>query len=107
MTGMISTKFGETQMHVGDTLRVHSKVEEGDKVRVQIFEGILIRARGRGENQTFTVRRIGAGGIGVERTWPLNSRSLVKIDVKKKASKVRRSKLYYLRDLTGREAVRV
>lgn len=104
---MISAKFGETDMHIGDTLRVHSKVEEGGKVRIQVFEGILIRIRGRGENITFTVRRIGAGGIGVERTWPLNARSLVKIDAKRKATKVRRSKLYYLRDLTGRSAVRV
>ncbi|OGE37612.1 50S ribosomal protein L19 [Candidatus Daviesbacteria bacterium RIFCSPLOWO2_01_FULL_39_12] len=104
---MISTKFGETDLHIGDTLGVYSKVEEGGKVRVQTYEGILIRARGRGENKTFTVRRIGVGGIGVERTWPLDSRSLVKIDVKKKAAKVRRSKLYYLRDLSGRSAVRV
>jgi len=104
---MISTKFNETDLHIGDTLRVHSKVEEGGKVRIQVFEGILIRARGRGENKTFTVRRIGAGGIGVERTWPLDSRSLVKIDVKKKTTGVRRSKLFYLRDLTGKSAVRV
>lgn len=107
ISAMISTKFGETDLHIGDTLRVYSRVEEGGKVRVQVFEGILIRARGRGENITFTVRRIGAGGIGVERTWPLNAKNLVKIDVKKKAIKVRRSKLYYLRDLVGREAVRV
>ena len=104
---MISTKFNDQNIHVGDTVRVYSKVEEGGKVRVQVFEGILIRARGRGENKTFTVRRIGAGGVGVERTWPLDSRSLVKIDVKKKNSGVRRSKLYYLRDLTGKSAVRV
>ena len=107
ITQMISTKFGETDMHIGDTIRVHSKVEEGGKVRIQIYEGILIRARGRAENKTFTVRRIGVGGIGIEKTWPLDSRSLVKIDIKKKASKVRRSKLYYLRDLSGRSAVRV
>lgn len=104
---MISAKFGVQDIHVGDTLRVHSQVLEGAKARNQIFEGILISLRGRGENQTFTVRKIGVGGIGVERTWPLDSRSLVKIEVKKKASKIRRSKLYYLRDLTGREAVRV
>ena len=104
---MISGKFGESDIHIGDTLRVHSKVVEGPKTRVQIFEGILISLRGRGENKTFTVRKIGAGGIGVERTWPLDARSLVKIDVKKKAEKVRRAKLYYLRNLTGREAVRV
>lgn len=104
---MISDKFGETDLHIGDTLRVHSNVVEGDKTRVQVFEGILIRLRGRGENKTFTVRRVGAGGIGVERTWPLDARSLVKIDVKKKTTGVRRSKLYYLRDLAGKEAVRV
>ena len=81
---MISTKFGETEIHIGDTLRVHSRVVEGLKTRVQIFEGILIRLQGRGDNKTFTLRRIGAGGIGVERIWPLNASSLVKIDVKKK-----------------------
>lgn len=104
---MISVKAGETNLHIGDTLRVHSKVVEGEKIRVQVFEGILIRIRGEGANRTFTVRRIGSGGIGIERTWPLDSRHLVKIEVKKKADKVRRSKLYYLRNLTGREAVRV
>lgn len=104
---MISAKFGETDIHIGDTLRVHSKVVEGEKTRTQVFEGLLIRIKGRGENMTFTVRRVGAGGIGVERIWPLNSNSLVKVEVKKKATKVRRSKLYYLRNLAGREAVRV
>ena len=104
---MISTEISGQKIHVGDTLRVHSKVVEGGKARVQVFEGILIRLRGRGENKTFTVRRIGATGIGVERTWPLNSTSIVRVEVKKKAGRVRRSKLYYLRDLTGRSAVRV
>ena len=82
----------------GDIVRVHQKVQEKGKTRIQIFEGILIRLRGRGVNKTFTVRKIGAGGIGVERTWPLESNSIVKIEIKKKATKVRRSKLYYLRD---------
>ncbi len=104
---MISTKFGEIDIRVGDTVRVHSKLVEGDKIRVQVFEGILIRIRGRGENQTFTVRKIGVGGIGIERTWPTDARHLVKIEVKKKTSGVRRSKLFYLRDLTGKEATRV
>lgn len=72
---------------------------EGEKVRVQVFEGILIRLKGRSENMTFTVRKIGAGGVGVERTWPVNSNSLVKIEVKKKAGRIRRSKLYYLRNI--------
>lgn len=96
---MISAKFGETDLHIGDTLRVYSKVVEGEKTRTQAFEGVLIRIKGRGENMTFTVRKIGAGAIGVERTWPLNSTSLVKIEVKKKASGIRRSKLYFLRDI--------
>ncbi|MBI2597013.1 50S ribosomal protein L19 [Candidatus Daviesbacteria bacterium] len=104
---MISAKFNDTDIHIGDTVRVHSKVIEGAKTRIQIFEGILIRLKGRGENRTFTVRRIGAGGIGIEKIWPLDAKVLVKIEVKKKNSGVRRSKLYYLRDLTGKQAVRV
>lgn len=104
---MISAKYNETDLHIGDTLRVHSKVVEGTKTRVQVFEGILIRIKGRGENRTFTVRKIGAGGVGVERTWPMDARSLVKIEIKKKTTGVRRSKLYYLRNLAGKEAVRV
>lgn len=104
---MISAEFGELKIHIGDNLRVHSKIEEDGRSRIQVFEGILIRLKGRGENKTFTVRRIGVGGIGVERNWPLNSRHLVKIEIKKKASGVRRSKLYYLRNLSGREAIRV
>lgn len=104
---MISVGVGDQNIHVGDTVRVHTKVVEGAKSRVQVFEGILISLRGRSENKTFTVRKIGAGGIGVERTWPLDSRSIAKIEVKKKAGKIRRSKLYYLRDLVGKSAVRV
>lgn len=104
---MISGKFGETNLHIGDTLRVSAQIIEGGKTRVQTFEGILIRMRGRSESKTFTVRRVGAAGVGVERTWPLDARNLVKVEVKKKASGIRRSKLYYLRDLTGKEAVRV
>lgn len=104
---MISAQIGEQNIHIGDTIRIHNKVVEGVKTRIQIFEGILIRLRGRDVNKTFTVRKIGAGGIGVERTWPLNANAIVKVEVKKKAGKVRRSKLYYLRDLTGKSAVRV
>ncbi len=104
---MISLKVKDTDLHIGDTLRVSTQVVEGSKTRIQVFEGILIRMRGRGENATFTVRKIGAASVGVERIWPVNSKNIVKIDVKKKATKVRRSKLYYLRDLTGKSAVRV
>ena len=104
---MISGQIKDTDIHIGDTLRISSQVVEGTKTRTQIFEGILISLRGRGENATFTVRRISAGGIGVERTWPVNAKSLVKVEVSKKSSGVRRSKLYYLRDRVGRAAVRV
>lgn len=104
---MISAKINDIEMHIGDTVAVHSKVTEGVKTRVQIFEGILIRIQGRQENQTFTIRHIGAAGVGVERTWPINASVIVKIEVKKGSSNVRRSKLYYLRELTGKRAVRV
>lgn len=104
---MISTQIGDVQIHIGDVLRVHSQIIESGKTRVQVFEGILISLRGRGENASFTVRKIGAGAIGVERTWPLDSKSIIKIEVKKKAAKVRRAKLYYLRDRIGKEATRV
>ena len=95
---MISAKINNVDIHIGDILRIHSKVIEGAKTRIQVFEGVLIRLRGRGENATFTVRKIGVGGIGVERTWPLDSKSIDKIEVKKKTTGVRRSKLYYLRN---------
>ncbi len=104
---MISVDFNDVNTHIGDTVRVHSKVVEGAKTRVQVFEGILIRIQGRGENKTFTVRRVGAGGLGVERIWPVNANSIVKVEIKKKADNIRRSKLFYLRDLTGKSAVRV
>lgn len=104
---MISGKIIDTEVHIGDTIRVHTKVVEGAKTRIQIFEGILIRLHGRGENATFTVRRVGTGGVGVERTWPVNSNIIVKVEIKKTGAHVRRSKLYYLRELTGKSAVRI
>lgn len=104
---MISASLNNTDLHIGDTLRVHSNVVEGNKTRIQVFEGILIALNGRGENQMMTVRHIGTGGIGVERKWPLNGKSIVKVEVKKNAKHVRRSKLYYLRGLTGKKATRV
>lgn len=104
---MISAKVGSTDLHIGDTIRVHSTVVEGVKQRIQVFEGILIALNGRGENQMMTVRRVGAGGLGVERKWPLDSKLLTKVEIKKKTKGVRRSKLYYLRYLKGRQATRV
>lgn len=104
---MISAKINSTNIAIGDTVRVHTTVIEGNKSRVQVFEGIIIALSGRGENQMMTVRHIGAGGVGVERMWPLDAKSIVKVEVKKQAVNVRRSKLYYLRNLTGRQATRV
>jgi large subunit ribosomal protein L19 len=104
---MISAQFGEQELNIGETLRVSYNIVEGGKTRVQTFEGLLISMRGRAENKTFTVRRIGDRGVGVERIWPLDSKSIVKIEVVRKPKKVRRAKLYYLRDLTGKAAQRV
>jgi len=89
-------KWQKIEFHVGDTVKVHQKIKEDKKVRTQIFEGIVLSIRGKGENKTFTVRKIASGGIGVERIWPLATPWITKIEVKKKG-KVRRAKLYYLR----------
>jgi len=86
----------------GDTVRVSVKVVEGEKERIQVFEGVVIRKRGAGASASFTVRRI-SYGVGVERTFPLHSPRIDKIQVMKRAT-VRRSKLYYLRDLAGKAA---
>ena len=90
----------------GDSVRVNVKITESGKERTQAFEGTVIAVRGAGDSKTFTVRKIGTGGIGVERIWPLNSPHLQKIEVKKKG-KVRRAKLYYLRSRKGKAALGV
>lgn len=87
----------ETEARVGDLISVYQKIEEEGKTRTQVFEGILIAVRGRGENKSFRVRKISADGVGVERIWPLISPWITKIVVKKKGGKVRRAKLFYLR----------
>lgn len=86
----------------GDTVRVHVKVVEGTRERIQIFEGVVIKRRGSGISETFTVRKI-SYGVGVERTFPLHSPKIDKIEVKRRG-KVRRAKLYYLRNLRGKAA---
>lgn len=90
------------EFKAGDTIAVHYKVKEGDKERVQIFEGVVIRVNGGGIAKTFTVRKVTAG-VGVERIIPVNSPSIEKIEVKR-IGRVRRSKLYYLRGLSGKKA---
>jgi large subunit ribosomal protein L19 len=87
----------------GDTVRAMVKVVEGNRERLQAFEGVVIRRRAGGLNENFTIRRISANGIGVERTFPLHSPRLERIEVVR-YGKVRRAKLYYLRGLTGRAA---
>lgn len=87
---------------VGDTVAVHVKVREGDKERIQIFQGLVIGRKGGGVAETFTVRKI-SSGVGVERIFPVQSPLVTKIDIKARGY-VRRAKLYYLRDLTGKKA---
>ncbi|UQS83479.1 50S ribosomal protein L19 [Bombilactobacillus thymidiniphilus] len=86
----------------GDTVRVHAKVVEGSRERIQIFEGVVIKRRGIGISATYTVRKI-SSGVGVERTFPLHSPRVAKIEVVR-YGRVRRSKLYYLRALRGKAA---
>lgn len=86
----------------GDTLAVHVRVIEGDKERLQVFQGVCIKRKGSGINETITVRKI-SNGIGVERIFPLHSPRLAMIEVKKQG-RVRRAKLYYLRNLRGKAA---
>lgn len=95
-------KKNVTPFNVGDTVRVHAKVVEGTRERIQMFEGVVIKRQNGGIRETFTVRRI-ASGVGVERTWPLHSPRIDHIDVVRRGV-VRRAKLFYLRDKVGKAA---
>jgi large subunit ribosomal protein L19 len=86
----------------GDTVRVHVKIREGDKERIQVFEGVVIQRRGGGHGATFTVRKI-SSGVGVERIFPVESPTVTKLEIKSRGH-VRRSRLYYLRELSGKKA---
>ncbi len=90
------------EFNVGDTVRVHGKIKEGNRERIQVFEGTVIKRQNGGNRETFTVRK-SSGGIGVEKTWPLHSPNVVKIEVVRRG-KVRRAKLFYLRKLSGKKA---
>jgi large subunit ribosomal protein L19 len=94
-----------TPFKVGDGVRVHTKVREGDKERVQIYAGIVIARKGHGIHETFTVRRI-SYGEGVERVFPVNSPNIVKIEVERESENMK-ARLYYLRNRTGKAAVAV
>ena len=91
-----------TPFNVGDTIRVYAKVVEGTRERLQMIEGVVIKRKGGGIRDTFTVRRI-ASGVGVERTWPLHSPRIDRIEVTRRGV-VRRAKLFYLRDKVGKAA---
>ena len=87
---------------VGDTVRVHAKIKEGNRERVQVFEGTVLKRQGGGVRETFTVRKT-SNGVGVERTWPVHSPSIGKIEIVRRG-KVRRAKLTYLRQRVGKAA---
>ncbi len=89
-------------LHIGDTLKIHTEVTEGDKTRVQIFQGVLIKRKNSGIRETITVRKV-SSGVGVERIFPLHSPKVKMIEVVRHG-KVRRAKLYYLRELSGKAA---
>ena len=90
------------EFRVGDTVKVYGKIKEGNRERIQIFEGTVLKRQGGSTRETFTVRRI-ASGVGVERTWPLHSPRIDRIEVVRRGI-VRRAKLFYLRDKVGKAA---
>lgn len=90
------------QFNVGDTVKVYAKIKEGNRERTQVFEGTVLKRQGGGVGETFTVRK-SSNGIGVEKTWPINSPQVEKVEVVRKG-KVRRAKLNYLRQRTGKSA---
>ncbi|MBQ6376581.1 MAG: 50S ribosomal protein L19 [Lachnospiraceae bacterium] len=91
-----------TDFRVGDTIRVHGKIKEGNRERIQVFEGVVLKRQGGGNRETFTVRKV-SNGVGVEKTWPLHSPNVEKIVVVRHG-KVRRAKLFYLRGRSGKSA---
>jgi len=91
-----------TDVHIGDTVKVHMRIVEGEKERIQVIEGVVIKMRGSGARKTLTVRKI-SFGIGVERIFPFHSPRVEKIEIVKRA-KIRQAKLYYLRELRGKAA---
>ena len=90
------------EFRVGDTVRVHGKIKEGNRERIQVFEGVVLKKQGGSNRETFTVRK-SSNGIGVEKTWPLHSPNVEKVEVIRHG-KVRRAKLNYLRDRVGKRA---
>ncbi|MCI8589777.1 MAG: 50S ribosomal protein L19 [Clostridiales bacterium] len=90
------------ELNIGDTVKIHNKIKEGTRERIQMFEGTIIAKHGGGISETFTVRRV-SYGVGVEKTFPVHSPNVEKVDIIRRG-KVRRAKLYYLRDRVGKSA---
>jgi large subunit ribosomal protein L19 len=103
MQSLVAEDRGHPKVESGDTVKVHVRIVEGDRERIQVFQGIVIRMRKGGNDANFTVRRIASHGVGVERTFLLKSPRVEKIEIVRRA-KVRRAQLYYLRDLRGKAA---
>lgn len=95
-------KASVDEFNVGDTVKVYGRIKEGNRERIQIFEGTVIKRQGGSNRETFTVRKA-SNGVGVEKTWPLHSPNVEKIEVTRRG-KVRRAKLFYLRDRVGKRA---
>lgn len=95
-------KANVDEFQVGDTVRVYGKIKEGNRERIQVFEGVVLKRQGGGARETFTVRK-SSGGIGVEKTWPVHSPNVEKVEVVRRG-KVRRAKLNYLRNRVGKKA---
>ena len=95
-------KENAPEFNVGDTVRVYGKIKEGNRERIQVFEGTVLKKQGGSTRETFTVRKF-SNGVGVEKTWPLHSPNVEKVEVIRKG-KVRRAKLNYLRDRVGKKA---
>jgi large subunit ribosomal protein L19 len=103
MQSLVAEERGHPELAAGDNVKVHLRIIEGDRERIQVFQGIVIRLRGGGNEANFTVRRIASHGVGVERTFLLKSPRIEKIEITRRA-KVRRAQLYYLRDVRGKAA---
>ena len=102
----LAIKIKDTEVHVGDTVRIGQKIREGEKERLQNFEGVIIAVKGNFGERTVTVRRIGIGGVGVEKIFPVDLPNIEKVTVVKRAN-VRRAKLYYLRNRIGKLALKL
>jgi large subunit ribosomal protein L19 len=101
-------KHNEIEFGIGDRVKVHQRIKEGEKTRVQIFDGIVLSIKGRDENKMFTVRRIGEANIGIERIFPIFSPTLEKVEVVKNGTQgVNQAKIYYIREKAPREVEKI